>query len=119
MTYHKRPKDSNTLGGRIRNARIGNMMSQQELADALPVERPKKRAAVAQYEQDGNLPPLDTLVDIAAILGADPAYLAFGASEKRTQIPAFSAVVDIIVANQWTKQEAAAIKALLDSRTHH
>jgi transcriptional regulator with XRE-family HTH domain len=72
-------KDVTTVGGRIRYARKSQGKTQQEVADALPdmPGRKKSRASIAQYEM-GNPPGLDVLIDLAAVLGESPCYLAFG-----------------------------------------
>lgn len=76
-------RDLTYVGGRIRYARKRARMSQQELANAMPAERRKTRGAIAQYEdkENGNLPPLQVIEDLALILGEDPRYLAFGGSQ--------------------------------------
>jgi len=72
--------DRSTVGGRIEYLRRSLQMSQEDLANALPKDRTagKSRATIALYES-GKPVSLQTISDLAPILGVDPSYLAFGA----------------------------------------
>lgn len=67
-----------TIGGRIRWARKRAGLSQEAVARVLPPERPRTRASIALYETGSNFPSLETIGDLAHILGTDPGFLAFG-----------------------------------------
>lgn len=71
--------DRTTVGGRINYFRRSLGLSQEDLANALPEGRKggKSRATIALYES-GKPVSLETIVDLASILGLDPSYLAFG-----------------------------------------
>lgn len=55
----------NTLGQNIRTARLKAHLSQEKLAEMIPVSR----AAIGHYENDIYRPPRETLTKIAEVLG--------------------------------------------------
>lgn len=71
--------DLMTVGGRIEHLRRSLQMSQEDLAKALPKARKggRSRATIALYES-GKPVSLQTISELAPILGVDPSYLAFG-----------------------------------------
>lgn len=71
--------DLMTVGGRIEHLRRSLQMSQEDLANALPKARKggRSRATIALYES-GKPVSLQTISELALILGVDPSYLAFG-----------------------------------------
>lgn len=75
--------DLTTVGGRIEYFRRVLGMSQDDLANALPENRKggRSRATIALYE-NGKPVSLQTISDLAPILGLDPSYLAFGVTPE-------------------------------------
>jgi SOS-response transcriptional repressor LexA len=69
---------SMTIGHRIKKAREGLKMSQDELAAAIGVTRP----AVSQWEDGTSNPRSKRIPSIAEALGADPVWLTHGTKRK-------------------------------------
>jgi transcriptional regulator with XRE-family HTH domain len=73
-----------TVGARIRWARKRQGKTQDELAQAFPKGREKKRAVIGQYESGGIVPSLEVIGDLASILQVEPSFLAFGEGPAQT-----------------------------------
>lgn len=71
-----------TIGDRIREARIKKGMSQEELALACGY---KTRSTITKIEKGTRSFKLETAKKIARALGADPDYLIFGDSEDKKE----------------------------------
>ncbi|WP_353990055.1 helix-turn-helix transcriptional regulator [Pediococcus argentinicus] len=66
------------IKNRIRETRVANKLSQQDLANAVGVTR----QAISQYEQ-GREPSLERWKMMANLLNVDPAYLVGWQNQKR------------------------------------
>ena len=70
--FHSYPSD--TMGNRLRAARLIREMTQGDLSMALEISR----AAISQWEAGITTPGIDTLARAAALLKVSPEWLAWG-----------------------------------------
>ena len=63
-----------TIGERVRNARLARAMTQAELAEATGVEE----ASISRIESNKSTPRPSTIRKLAAATGADPGWLLLG-----------------------------------------
>ena len=68
-----------TIGNRIKQARLEKGMTQQELADACGYEH---RSTISKIERDAHDTTLPTIEKIAKALDVDPDYLVFGNDDE-------------------------------------
>ncbi len=68
-----------TLGQRIRAARIRMGMTQEELADATYIPKP----TISNYENDRIDIKSSVIAELAKVLGTDPNYLILGKKEGK------------------------------------
>lgn len=64
------------IAKRLRQARLAKGMSQQEVGSALTP--PQRRHEISRYERNGATPNVITIAQLAAALGVEPCWLAFG-----------------------------------------
>ena len=70
----------NTLGQNIRNARLAARLSQEQLADRIPISA----GAIGHYENGRHQPSVETLEKIAEVLGVSVEELEKGEAPLRT-----------------------------------
>lgn len=70
-----------TIGSRLKAARKTAKLTQQQLADALRIDR----VNVSQWESDTTKPAQERYTTLANILGVDKLWLMFGESEVRAR----------------------------------
>lgn len=80
--------DTNTMGGRLRFARLRKGIRQEDVAKALG----KARATVVQYEKNAIVPPTRVVDDLAEIVGVSPSFLAYG----EQTVPVYGRDIDVV-----------------------
>lgn len=75
--------DEDTIGGRIRAARISRNMTQDELARAVGGVG---RSGAAQWERNAAVPAVGTISRIAQILLVKPEFIAFGVTPQQLHV---------------------------------